>query len=70
MPRQITVCQMTFPWMKMHEFLIWISPRFVPKGPISNKWALVQVMHRRQAIIGTNADPVHDTYMQHKGEMS
>ena len=51
--------------MKMHEFLIWISPRFVPKGPISNKWALVQVMHRRQAIIGTNADPVHDTYMQH-----
>ena len=24
--------------------VIWISLKFVPKGPIDNKWALVQVM--------------------------
>ena len=28
--------------------VIWISLKFVPKGPIDNKWALVQVMAWRQ----------------------
>ena len=40
-----------------------ISLKFVPKGPIDNKLALVQVMalvpNRRQAITWTNADRVH-----------
>ena len=36
---------------------------FVPKGPIDNKSALVQIMasclFRRQATTWTNADPIH-----------
>ena len=39
-----------------------ISLIFVPNAPVDNKLALVQVMpwpNRRQAIIWTNADPVH-----------
>ena len=41
--------------------LIWISLKCVPKCPIDNKSALVQVMapNRWQAIIWTNADPVY-----------
>ena len=43
--------------------LIRISLKFVPKGQIHNKSALVHVMawmrNRRQAITWTNADPVH-----------
>ena len=33
-----------FSWMKMYEFGIKISLKFVPKGPISNIPALVQIM--------------------------
>ena len=43
-------------------FSIRISLRFVPKGPIYNKAALVHVMagvDKRQAITWTKADPVH-----------
>ena len=41
--------------------LIKISLNFVPKGPIDNNPALVQLMapNRRQASIWTNADPIH-----------
>ena len=43
--------------------LIQISLMFVPKDPIDNKSALVQVMawrrNRRQAITWDNVDPVH-----------
>ena len=42
---------------------IWISLKFVSKGPIDDKPALVQINglapNRRQAIIWTNAYPVH-----------
>ena len=38
---------------------IWFSLEFVPRSPIDNKAALVQVMAWRQAITWTNADPVH-----------
>ena len=34
--------------------LIEISLKFVPKGQINNIPALVQIMARRQAIVGTN----------------
>ena len=45
---------------------IWIE--LLPKGPIDNKSALVQVMvcRRRQAITWTNAD----AYMRNKEEMT
>ena len=36
-----------------------ISLKFVPKGPIDDKSALVHWSNRRQAITWTNADPVH-----------
>ena len=40
--------------------LIKISLKFVPKGPIDNKAAMVQVMAwHRKAITWTNADPIH-----------
>ena len=54
--------------------LIPISPKFVPKGPIDNKLALVQIMAWRR-----NGDkPLHeqmliqftDVYMWHLREMS
>ena len=52
--------QMHFSWMKSFVSFIWISLKFVPKGPIDNKWVLVQLIYdRRQAITWTNADPVH-----------
>ena len=58
---------------KLHT-LIQISLEFVSKGPIDNKPALVQIMawlaNSRQAIVWNNADPVHDAYMRHWGEMS
>ena len=58
------------------EFWIGIqmSLKFVPKGPIDNKWALVEVMPWRQ--IGDKPFPelmvtqITDTYMWHLGEMS
>ena len=36
-----------------------ISLKFVPKGPIDNNQALVQIVAWRQAIIWTNADLIH-----------
>ena len=39
--------------------LILISLKFVPKGSIDNKPALVQVMAWHQVITWTNAYPVH-----------
>ena len=39
--------------------LIKISLKFVPKGPIDNSPALVEIIAWHQAIISTNADPIH-----------
>ena len=47
-------------WIFIYEKIVfWL--KFVPKGAINNIPALVQIMApiRRQAIIWTNADPVH-----------
>ena len=41
------------------RILIQISVKYVPRSPIDNKPALVQVMARRPAITWTNDDPVH-----------
>ena len=48
-----------------------ISLKFVPKGPINNIPALVQIMAwRRQAIIWTNDGQITDAYMCHTASMS
>ena len=51
-----------------------ISLKFVPKGPINNIPALVQMMAcrlaRRQAIIWSNDDYFTDAYMRHSASMS
>ena len=51
-----------------------ISLKFVPKGPINNIPALVQIMAwrrpRRQAIIWTNVGICTDAYMRHSASMS
>ena len=58
----------------MFCILIWISLKFVPQGPIDNKWALVQVMAWHH--IGAKALPelmliqFTDAYIRHEGEMS
>ena len=39
-----TIFSNEFPWMKTVFILIRFSLKLVPKGPIDNKWALVQVM--------------------------
>ena len=44
------------------KFCIWISLKFVPKGPIDNNRAMVDnslAPNRRQAIIWTKADHIH-----------
>ena len=38
----------TFPWMKSFYLLIKISLKFVAKGPVDNKWALVKIMAWRR----------------------
>ena len=58
-----------FSWMKICNFFIEISLKFVPKGLINNIPALVQ-MTRRQAIIWTNFGIFTDAYMQHSASMS
>ena len=49
--------------------MIRISLKFVPKGPIDNKWALVQVMGWRQTgdkpLPGPMMTQFIDTYMRH-----
>ena len=54
--------------------LIQISMKFVPKGPIDNKAAFVQVMTWRQIGDKPLPEPMEtqftDTYMWHQGEMS
>ena len=63
-----------FSWIKKFLIGIQILLKFVPKGPIDNKWALVQVMDWRQA--GHKPFPeqmviqIIDPYMWHLGEMS
>ena len=51
-----------------------ISLKSVPKGPINNIAALVQIMAwrraRRQAIIWTNDGQITDAYMRHSASMS
>ena len=46
-----------FAWM------IWISPKFVPRSPINNKASIGSgdglALDRQQVITWTNADPVH-----------
>ena len=62
----------TFRCIFMNEnffILIDISVTFVPTDPISLDNDLVP--KRRQAIIWSNADPIHRRiYMRHEGEMS
>ena len=52
---------------------IWISLNFVPKGPIDNKWALVQVMvwHLTgdKPLLEPMLTQFTDTYMQRLGGM-
>ena len=53
---------------------IQISPKFVPKGPIDNKSALVQVMAWCRTGDKQLPEPMltqfADAYMRHYGEMS
>ena len=44
--------------IKMFEFSFIFSPKFVPKGIIDNKSALVQVMYWHQACIKPVAEPI------------
>ena len=54
--------------------LIQISLKFVPKGPIDNYPALVQIIAWRWTGDKTLSEPMltqlTDTYMRHSGEMS
>ena len=50
--------------------LIKVSLRFVPKGPISNNPALVQIMAFKKAIIWSNDGTFTDAYMGHSASMS
>ena len=54
--------------------LIQISLKFVPKGPIDNKAALVQVLACRQTGDKPLPEPMvthfTDAYMRHLGEMN
>ena len=54
--------------------LIQISLNFVPRGPIDDMWALVQVMAWRWTGDKSLPEPMltqfTDAYMQHVGEMS
>ena len=47
----------------LNEFEFSISPKFVPKGPIDSKptigWDNGSALNKWQAIIWTNADPIH-----------
>ena len=49
--------------MKIVVFWLKFSRKFVPNGPIDNNPTLVKIMalapNRREAIIWTNADPIH-----------
>ena len=60
--------------MKMLEFAIKISLKFVPKGPLGNKSALVWVMTWRWTGYKPLPEPMLtqfiDAYMRHSGEMS
>ena len=47
-------------WIKIFLFLIRISLKFVPKGPVDNESALVQVMAWRR----TRGDELIDTEQQ------
>ena len=54
--------------------MIRISLKFVPKGPIDNNWALVQVMawHRtdNKPLSGPKLTQFRVAYVQHLEEMS
>ena len=56
------------------RILIWISVKFVPRSPIGNKPALVQVMAWRRTgdkpLPETTLIQFTDAYMRHYGEMS
>ena len=61
-----------FKWIFLNENVwisIKISLKFVPRGPVNNIPALVQIMAwrrpRRQAIIGNNDGKFTDAYMRH-----
>ena len=66
-----------FKWIFLNEndrIPIQISLKFVPKRPIDNKSALVQVMARRRTGDKPLPEPMMtqftDAYMRHQGEMS
>ena len=57
-----------------YKILIQISLKYVPRSPIDNKPALVQVMAWRRTgdkpLPGPMMTQFIDAYVQHKGEMS
>ena len=63
-----------FTWMKSFCILIKISLKFLPKGPIDNNTALVEIMAWRQIGDEPLSEPMltrfPDAYMRHYGEMS
>ena len=68
-----TIYSDAFLWMKICV-LIKISLKFVPKGPIDNNPALVQILAWRRIDDKPLFEPVltwfTDAYMQHQREMS
>ena len=69
-----TLFSNAFSWMKKYCILINISLKFVPKGPINNIPALVQIMAWCQIGAKPLSEPTMawfpDSYMQQQGEMS
>ena len=67
-----TTLSIAFSWMKMLEFSIKFSLKFVPKGPIDNIPALVQIMAWRRPGDKPLSEPVMttDAYMHHSASMS
>ena len=64
----LTMFLNTFSWMKMFEFRLKISLKFVPMGLIDNKWALVQVTAWRRSgdkLSGPMLTQFTDVYMRH-----
>ena len=65
-----TIFSDAFSWMKNFCILNIFSLKFVSKDPIDNNPAMVYIMTWRQAIIWSNADPIHWRIYAALGEMS
>ena len=68
-----TIVSDAFSWMKSSVFWEIISLNSVPKGPIDNNSALVQIMARHRIGNKSYSEPVLtwfiDAYIRHLGEM-